>query len=98
MINGRVICAFKECHASVLSSFRAQNGNYDVWSNLETNWTDFFWLTGETPDTLNVLVGKLHTIYTNVFPMRRGVLDFRNKVRHISFLSTFDNIDFRLSF
>ena len=60
--------------------FRALNGNYDVWANLQNNRTDSFWLTGETPDTLNVLVRKLENIYRNIFRIRKGVLDFRKKV------------------
>ena len=33
--------------------------NKDVWKNLETNWNDFYWLTGETPHTLAALVMDL---------------------------------------
>ena len=44
--------------------------------------TIFFWLTGETPTTLNALVGKLEPTYINLYGRRMGHLDFRNKVNY----------------
>ena len=64
----------------LLVGYRAQNAHHDVWINLEQNWNDFFWLTGETPQTLNALSLKLERIYTTTFRMRRGLLDFKNQV------------------
>ena len=66
-----------------VTSSRVRHGNYDVWRNLSQNWIDFFWLTGETPQTFNSLVRKLEAIYRNRYRMRRGVLDFRNKVKYL---------------
>ena len=66
---------------SIYVHFRAQHDSHDVWSMLERNWADFFWLTGKTPNTLSSLVNKLEDIYTQNYWMRRGLLDFRNKVQ-----------------
>ena len=53
----------------------------DVWTNLEQNWNDFFWLTGETPHTLQLLVQQLEPIYRQYYPRRRtSLLSFRNQV------------------
>ena len=60
---------------------RATNGNRDVWQHLETNWTDFFWLTGETPDTLSKLVAKIKELYDTIYHQRRrSIVNFRNQV------------------
>ena len=40
--------------------FRATVLKADVWTNLSKNWDHFFWLTGETPDTLQILINRLH--------------------------------------
>ena len=53
----------------------------DVWRNMQHNWDDFYWLTGETPITLQVLVNQIE--HRNIFnnPLGRpGALDFRNQV------------------
>ena len=39
---------------------RARFPHNDVWINLERNWLHFYWLTGETPHTLSILVDKLN--------------------------------------
>ena len=62
---------------------RATLENRDVWNNLESNWNDFFWLTGETPITLNELVQEMQNKFHPTFRRRRlGSLDFRNQVIH----------------
>ena len=53
----------------------------DVWINMSTNWVDFFWLTGETPQTLGQLVDQLDQTFIHLFNNRRGCkLDIRNQV------------------
>ena len=32
---------------------------YDVWTALSKNWDHFFWLTGETPDSLRILMNRI---------------------------------------
>ena len=53
----------------------------DVWATLERNWSFFFWLTGETPPTLQLIVDR---IQLNLLPqMHRGhapLIDFRKQV------------------
>ena len=39
--------------------FRVTVNNCDVWNKLSHNWDHFSWLTGETPDTLNILIDRL---------------------------------------
>ena len=53
----------------------------DVWANLEQNWMNFFWLTGETPQTLAILVHVLSHIHLQQnHTGRPPALDFRNQV------------------
>ena len=53
----------------------------DVWRSLETNWTMFFWLTGEIPPTLQLLVDEIRRGYfPEVTRGRAQVIDFRNQV------------------
>ena len=61
------------------------NRNYyqptNVWRNLERNWSHFFWLTGETPATLRVLVTRIEQIYLPERPMGWAqALTFENQV------------------
>ena len=46
---------FNDCGAVV--------GEHDVWKNLRENVDHFFWLTGETPETLNALIHVLKDRY-----------------------------------
>ena len=60
----------------------------DVWRKLSSNWNHFFWLTGETPDTLDVLIDRLKA-RMNVF-RRTGRISFmttRNQVTQNIFLA-----------
>ena len=53
----------------------------DVWGNLEKDWNNFFWLTGETPETLAKLVNQIRENYFNLFYVTsRSKLSFRNQV------------------
>ena len=58
---------------------REQYGSRDVWAYLERNWVFFFWLTGEIPPTLQLVVdGIQHEFNPNVNRGRPQILDFRN--------------------
>ena len=60
--------------------FRAQRGYSDVWHNLSSNWSHFYWLTGETLDTLQLLVDRLRTTF-RINPIHRNSkLSLRNQV------------------
>ena len=53
----------------------------DVWEVLQTNWSNFFWLTGDTPRTLQVIVNGIEQIYLPQRSMGRpSILTFRNQV------------------
>ena len=53
----------------------------DLWGILETNWTHFFWLTGETPATLQIIVNRIQTLFRQQVNLGRPqILDFRNQV------------------
>ena len=53
----------------------------DVWSNLQSNWVHFFWMTGETPHTLSNLVQELEKEFEPHYRCgRKCYLDFRNQV------------------
>ena len=72
----------------LLRQYRCRRHYMDFWNNLEQNWTDFFWLTGETPQSLQLLVNSLHTIRYGIIGRRirlgrRPALSFRNQVKYI---------------
>ena len=70
----------------VLNLCRATFNRTNVWLNLEQNWNDFFWLTGETPDTLNNLAQELQDQFEPFFwRPRHGSLDFHNQVNLASY-------------
>ena len=74
-------------------SDRANPQNSDVWIVLEKNWKDFYWLTGETPETLRILVQRMSTRFRYVRQMgRRSALDFPNKVTGSEVVNTFSEI------
>ena len=59
----------------------------DIWLHLQRNWLYFFWLIGETPGTLQVLVNRLEHIFQPQVPRgRRQCLNFRNQVSMISIM------------
>ena len=69
----------------LLGRYRCQRQRRDFWNNLERNWTDFFWLTGETPDTLSLLVNDIYCFRRRIIGRwykkgRRTSLTFRNQV------------------
>ena len=64
-----------------MPGFRINAIGMDVWASLEQNWVHFFWLTGETPQTLTILVNTLRN--RNFVHLRLGripSIDFRNQV------------------
>ena len=59
-----------------------------MWSNLEENWSHFFWLIGETPDTLTILINRIEAKYINCSSYGpESNLNLKNKVRMIQFSS-----------
>ena len=53
----------------------------DIWSFLERHWSNFFWLTGETPDSWSNLVQDLSQEFVHYFHVgKRAKLDLRNQV------------------
>ena len=55
----------------------------DFWSQLERNWTFLFWLTGEIPPTLQLIVDGIQRDMTpNVNRGRPQILDFCNQVSY----------------
>ena len=66
--------------------FRCALGNHDVLTHLQTNWDDFYWLTGEFPPTFHILLMEIHGLQVR----RRGrhnILSIENQV--IQGLKTF---------
>ena len=43
----------------------------DIWSLIEQNWIHFFWLTGETPHTLQIIVNRMDEIFRRQFTTGR---------------------------
>ena len=76
----------------LLHGYRVTFISRNVWNNLKTNWSHFFWLTGETPDTLNDLTNQIQRIF---LPYRRTgpetSLDIRNQVSLCSYLDNNNN-------
>ena len=53
----------------------------DMWIQLERNWLYFFWLTGEIPSTLQIVVNRIKKIFLpNITRSRNQCLSFRNQV------------------
>ena len=50
---------------TLLNGYRLTVNNMDVWQNMETNWSHFFWLTGETPETLQILINRIEVKFLN---------------------------------
>ena len=65
----------------ILAGYRCNEEMHDVWQLLERNWSHFFWLTGETPNSLSAIVTDVQNMYyPYIFRGRRTLLDFRNQV------------------
>ena len=66
---------------NIIFFLRVTSINCDVWVNLSTNWDHFFWLTGEFPHTLQIIVDKIQTKF--FIKNQRGpkvLLSVRNQV------------------
>ena len=73
----------------ILAGYRANEQTHDVWRLLESNWTHFFWLTGETPVTLQGLVDALENhYYPYIYRGHRTLLDFHNQVHTTAHLNS----------
>ena len=75
----------------------------NVWLDLHGNWINFFWLTGETPGTLNALVNELEHRFMHYFVKGRECkLDLRNQVsfvlRNITMWKKFTHLKLSSSF
>ena len=65
----------------VCNCSRSRFEENEVWNNLQTNWNHFFWLTGETPETLQILVNALHrNFFMHRQYGRKSSLDLRHQV------------------
>ena len=65
----------------LMHGYRATLYSSDVWINMQRNWTHFFWLTGETPDTLSILVQRLIAKFISFWSKGpESMIDFRNQV------------------
>ena len=69
----------------ILRQYRCTRQRRDFWNNLEQNWTDFFWLTGDTPHTLDLLVQSIRQTRLTAPRNRRRcgrkkILSLRNEV------------------
>ena len=64
-----------------MPGFIANLNTRDVWTVLAQNWTFFYWLTGETPQSLAMLVRSLQNNFHHFNRLgRNSALDFRNQV------------------
>ena len=55
----------------------------DLWQQLQKNWTFFFWLTGESPPTFQLMVDEIEREFSpNVHNGRPPILDFQNQVSY----------------
>ena len=64
-----------------LSHCRCEYSKNDMWSLLERNWDNFYWLTGEIPPTLNYLVEEIEDKVNLLHTGRNPVISFRNQVK-----------------
>ena len=65
----------------MMHGFQRNLRGLDLWAILEQNWINFFWLTGEIPQTLAILVQRLiHLFINQTHQGRATVIDFRNQV------------------
>ena len=78
-----------------ITFYRATINRRDVWENLTQHWLHFFWLTGETPDTLMHLVNNIDNFMGpfNSFG-RKKVLNLKNQVSFEISRQYFCNVPF----
>ena len=81
-LNSMVMKFLSRIKFSNSTYFRCVRSHPDVWTNLSSNWNDFFWLTGELPMTLDYLVSKIEIKFFNMNPLgRKCNLSLRNQVK-----------------
>ena len=51
-----------------------------MWDRLQDNWTHFYWLTGELPPTLQLIVNRLEVRFRHRTRGRKCIITFRNQV------------------
>ena len=69
----------------ILAGYTSNTHTRDVWQLLQTNWNHFFWLTGETPDTLRNMITKIERRFNpNVERGCKSLLDMRNQVCNLT--------------
>ena len=74
---------------TLFNAYRCNLHNNDVWMNMQQNWSHFFGLTGETPETLQVLVHRVSAKFENCKMYGPDTkLDLRNKVSRTLCLGT----------
>ena len=59
---------------------RSTDNRHDVWNELRQNWSHFYWLSGETPDTMSLIVQGLRDNYFQFHQHRNNALNFHNQV------------------
>ena len=65
----------------MMGGYRMQRVRVDMWNILQRNWTNFFWLTGETPITLRFLINRILTTFPLFNNLGRNCsLDWLNQV------------------
>ena len=65
--------------------FRRNSQQLDVWQQLEQNWDSFYWLTGEIPPSIAMIISDIEPLfrrYVNRFG-RTPKLNLRNQVKII---------------
>ena len=65
----------------LMKGYHSNLFNSDVWCKLERNWMHFFWLTGETPEPLSILVERIKIKFLHINangPV--SAIDIRNQV------------------
>ena len=73
-----------------LPGFRLNFNPRDVWSRLQNNWIYFYWLTGETPQTLSIIVRKLQNNIWHFNNLgRNSALDLRNQVKKFNMTTVY---------
>ena len=68
---------------------RGENITRDIWMQLERNWLHFFWLTGEIPSTLQIVVNRIENLFMpNIARGRNQCINFRNQVSTLDVSAT----------
>ena len=66
----------------IVSNFRRDSNHVDLWNHLEHNWDSFFWLTGEVPPSLMIVVNDIEPLFHQRLNAcgRKPKLSLRNQV------------------